>query len=129
MFVRWKRRKRTAVKADTWRQRARIERAQQEGDSLDAVIVENRRDAQKVRQRVVCYLGSIHELAATELRDRVLLWRHASQKLDGLNLKRPARNLIETKLSAKIEYVGRREIEQYEEAAWRRIGTIQKQAA
>lgn len=110
MFVRWKRRKALA------------------GDSLDAAVVENRRDGQRVRQRVVCYLGSIHERTKAEQRDRVLFWRSASRKLDGLNLARPARKRIEAKLSQTIEYAGPREIARYEAAAYRRIEAIYTRA-
>jgi hypothetical protein len=65
--------------------------------------VENRRDGKRVRQRVVGYLGSIHERPAAELRDRVLFWRVASKRLDGLNLARPARKALEAKLSEAIK--------------------------
>ena len=110
MFVRWKRRKAL------------------EGDSLDAVIVENQRDGQRVRQRVVCYLGSIHERAATEQRARVNFWRGASKRLNGLNLARPARKRLEAKLSETIEYTGPRETARYEAAAYRRIEAIYTRA-
>ena len=103
MFVRWKRRKPRSVDG-----------ASKRGDSLDAVVVENYREGGKVRQRVICHLGVVHEKARNETRDRFLFWRWTAPKLNKLNLKPDARTRIEAQLSAKIPKMNKREIDRYE---------------
>lgn len=116
MFVRWKRRRRnTEPPADwpRWRHEP-SERAKKEGDSLDAVIVENRRDGKKVRQRVICYLGTVHEKTAGETLDRFRFWRYTAKKLEQLELKKNVRARLEAQLSAVIPRMSESELERYE---------------
>lgn len=111
MFVRFKRRRRAGDSA-----------------SLDAVIVENSREGRRIRQRVICYLATVHESTAGELRDRVLFWETADKKMDRLDLDRKTRQRLAEKLSLTIAYAPPKEREQYRKAGWKRIEAIYARA-
>lgn len=112
MFVRWKRRKlRNRHKSYGGRM---VETVNTRGDSLDAVVVENTREEKKIRQRVICHLGVVHEKTAHEIRDRVLFWKYTVPKLDHLSIDQETRVKLEAQLSAIIPKASKREIDQYE---------------
>lgn len=102
MFVRWKRR----------------------GASRDAVVVENKRDGKKIRQRVICHLGVVHEKTAHELRDRVLFWQWTAPKLDRLKLPDEVRARLEAQLSEVIPYADEATREAYTERGWARVNEL-----
>jgi hypothetical protein len=96
MFVRWKRRKR--------RETGEIARRRNErwGDSLNACLVESTRTGTKVRQKVICYVGTVSEKMASQPHIAAHFWRHATPRLDGLELSRTERAQAEESLIAVV---------------------------
>jgi hypothetical protein len=98
MYVRWKR---YARKAE--RRYVRGVGMVQEPETLHAaVLVESRREADKVRQRFVCHLGSIRERQLQHLSHRAHFWRSVERKLAGLELPDAQRAKIEAALAARV---------------------------
>ncbi len=106
MFVRWKRQKRPGHSAITHR------RAEKWGDSLRACLVTNTREGQRVKQKVVCYLGSIDEKATGISHARSFFWRRAAPRLGSLNLSEMERSRIETQISKIVPRLSDYEVEQ-----------------
>jgi hypothetical protein len=93
MFVRWKRRRRAGTSKTSQR------RNKNWGDILAAYIVKNTREGARIRQQVVCYLGSVDEKLIGLPHIRTCFWKHAAPRLDGLKLTKPQRTAIEIKIS------------------------------
>jgi hypothetical protein len=96
MFVRWKRRKR--------RETGEVARRRNErwGDSLNACLVENTRTGTKVKQKVICYVGTVSEKMATQAHIGAHFWRHAKPRLDALGLSKKERMRIEQSIIAVV---------------------------
>ena len=108
MFVRWKRRKRLG------KSRTSIRRREQWGDSLRGYLVKTERDGDRVRQKVVCYLGSFDEKTIGALHQREFFWKHATPRLDGLDLTDAKRVAIEARISETVPQLSDEETEQSE---------------
>ncbi len=124
MFVRWKRRKRVVrakkqVPGSWWRRDAwgdiMRERLDNLGDSFSVCIVENKREGQRVQQKVVCYLGCVDEKKIALPRFRIFFWKQATARLDALKLSEVERAQIETKLGEKVPKVEGQEYESHQE--------------
>ena len=100
MFVRWKRRKRSYNRG--WGHSQGAWRAEEAGDSLDAVLVKTKRVGKRVQQKVICYLGSVHEKKIEKMFTRVDFWDEVTPKLDALNLSSQERTTIEISLNKTI---------------------------
>lgn len=108
MFVRWKRRKRLG------KSRTSIRRRENWGDSLSGCLVKSEREGDRVRQKVVCYLGSFDEKTIGALHNREFFWRYAAPRLDGLNLTQAGRRKIEARISERVPQLSNEETEQSE---------------
>lgn len=122
MFVRWKRRKPLNRRRSYGGRTVQI--VSNKGDSLDAVVVENKRDGRKIRQRVVCHLGVVHENTKHETRDRFLFWKYTVPKLDQLSLDTETRTKLEAQLNDVIPALSKIESDQYEAEATARFNRL-----
>jgi hypothetical protein len=94
--------------------------------SIDAVILESKRQSRTTSQRFIAYLGSIKERYVESKVNRILFWDKVAQKLDSLNLPPVTRQRIEERLSQQIPQPTNEERKWYQElraqreAEWRR---------
>jgi len=70
--------------------------------SIDAVILESKRQGRITSQRFICYLGSIKESLIGAVVHRILFWDKVLKKLDSLSLSIESRHQIEEMLSQRI---------------------------
>ena len=96
VFVRWKRRK-----TKRW------------GGSLYAVLVENKREGGRVRQRVVKHLAHIHTAHLSSVGERARFWEQVDARLAGLGLPEEARQSIAAKLEQTVPRPSAEEIAAY----------------
>ena len=76
MYIRWKKNIRKKTKADF------------SNVTFCAVILENKRQDGKVKQKFLKYLGSIRENRIDSATSRTLFWKKASKNLDTLELSK-----------------------------------------
>jgi uncharacterized protein with von Willebrand factor type A (vWA) domain len=108
MFVRWKRRKRSFTRGwanqfgsgesyGAWQ-------AKQDGDSLDAVVVQSVRVDSNIRQKFVCHLASISEnyIGKESVLPRAEFWQKVTSKLATLSLGDPERRTIEAAIDKVV---------------------------
>lgn len=89
MFVRWKKRKCTG------KNRSRLINYY-----LDAVLVENYRDGEKVKQRFIKHLGSVGDNDGPIAKS--VFWRDVIKRLDILNLEESEREKIKKKIMERV---------------------------
>jgi hypothetical protein len=97
MFVKWAKRK----------------LADQSRFSLDAILVKNQWENGKVKQRYVCYLGSIREDRINRTRYLLEFWRSVDKNLKRLGLSPDQQQLLEQNIQKKVRKTYASEIEDY----------------
>lgn len=111
MFIRWKRRKKAAVKPGF-----RPRRRRNVGDSLSCVLVESQRIDGKPRQKIVCYLASFDENDRDAIWLRVDFWDYVTARLDRLQLGQKERVKIEESIGKVVVKVPEQEAAAFRKA-------------
>lgn len=70
--------------------------------SIDAVILESRRNGSTTVQRFIAYLGSIRENHIEHVRPRIVFWDKVFKKFDLIHMPSDIRRIIEDRLAEHI---------------------------